>query len=647
MGDWRQRRNVKLLVANRGEIAIRILNSATELGLNTVAVFSDPADISHCRYANTSVQLAGGPLAFMKPQSLLDAALQTGANAIHPGYGFLSESSEFAKLCAAYNILFVGPSPKVIEELGDKLSARKIALDAKIPVAPGTKEPVQSPEQVRRFGDQYGYPIMLKARDGGGGRGIRMVHDPKDIESVLQRCINESPSKQVFIEKAIVGAKHIEVQILGDKQGGVVHLKERDCSVQRRFQKVIEIAPSVGISSHLRARIQESALALAKHIKYDSAGTVEFLVTPIDQKFYFLEVNPRVQVEHTITEEITGIDIVRSQILIALGETLDSLAITQNNILAVPPMVSIQARICAEDPHKDNMLSVGKITNVEFALGQGVRIDTWIHPGSVVLPHFDSLLAKVIVTAQSFPIAVEKLKRVLSMMVIEGVQTNREFILALLNDEQFLHNETQDINVLFLETRMSHLLVSSQNLKPVTTSKAQNRSVDLQPVSAPGSIQFKPGDVFNIKLSSTDKSDKATKQIHSIKINDISVNDFPDHFNSKIELATSSTNSLGNQLNMKVSRRTAAADSNLRRKAIGDAGEIACPISGMVTEVSVKIGDKIEAGQEAFVVSAMKMETVIKSQLSGRVKAVYAKVNDLVDSGDLIVEIAEMKDSKL
>jgi pyruvate carboxylase len=396
----------------------------------------------------------------------------------------------------------------------------------------------------------------------------------------------------------------------------------------------------------LRARIQESALSLAKHIKYDSAGTVEFLVTPLDQKFYFLEVNPRVQVEHTITEEITGIDIVRSQILIALGETLESLAITQKNILAVSPLVSIQARICAEDPYKENMLSVGKITNVEFALGPGIRVDTWIHPGAVVLPHFDSLLAKVIVTAQTFQIAVEKLKRVLSMMIIEGVHTNREFILALLNDEQFLHNDTQNINVLFLETRMPHLLATSQKIEPAG-NRAQNRSVDVQPVSAPGSIQFKPGDVFNIELSSTTKADKATKQIHSIKINDISTNDFPDNFNSKIELASSSASSLGNQLNLKISRRTAAADSSLRRKAVGDAGEVACPISGMITEVSVKVGDKIEAGQEAFVVSAMKMETVIKSPLNGRVKAIYAKANDLVDFGDLIVEIAETKESKL
>jgi acetyl/propionyl-CoA carboxylase alpha subunit len=236
-----RRRNIKLLVANRGEIAIRILNCARELGLETVAAYTDPADVSHTRFADSKVKLEGGALAFLKPNALLDAAVQSGATAVHPGYGFLSESSEFAALCASNNILFIGPSATSIDQVGDKLSARKIALEAKIPVAPGTKAPVQSSEEVRQFGKQYGYPIMLKARDGGGGRGIRMVHAPEDVDSVLQRCINESPSKQVFIEKAIVGAKHIEVQILGDKHGNVVHLKDRDCSVQRRFQKIIEV----------------------------------------------------------------------------------------------------------------------------------------------------------------------------------------------------------------------------------------------------------------------------------------------------------------------------------------------------------------------------------------------------------------------
>ncbi|KAI9283974.1 carbamoyl-phosphate synthase L chain, ATP binding domain-containing protein [Umbelopsis sp. AD052] len=639
-----QNHNVKLLVANRGEIAIRILNCARELGFETIAVYSDPSDMSHTRFADTKVQLQGGPLAFLKPQALLDVAKKCGATAVHPGYGFLSESAEFAKLCADNGILFVGPSVASIDQVGDKLSARQIALNAKIPVAPGTKEPVRSADEVRHFGKQYEYPIMLKARDGGGGRGIRMVHKPEDVESVLQRCINESPSKQVFVEKAIVGAKHIEIQILGDKHGSVVHLKDRDCSVQRRFQKIIEIAPSVGISPALRAKIQQSAISLAQYIQYDSAGTVEFLVTPGNEQYYFLEVNPRIQVEHTISEEITGLDIVRSQILVALGESLQGLGISQSKIDNAPPMVSIQARICAEDPQKDNMLSVGKVIDVEFPMGQGVRVDTWIHPGAVVLPHFDSLLAKVIVTAETFPVAIQKLKRALQYTVIEGFKTNKDFLLALIQDEQFLHNDTQDVTVLFLEGRIPHLLeVSRQALG--RTTKAQSSSADQSTISQPNSLQFKPGDVFNIELTSTNKS--ASKQVHSIKVQDISTNNFPDNFNSSIEVASSSANSLGSKLQLKLSRRSAAADSALRRKAIGESGEVACPISGMITEVSVKAGDKIEAGQEVFVVSAMKMETVIKASISGRVKAIYAKANELVDAGDLIVEISEQKESKL
>ncbi|KAH8554343.1 carbamoyl-phosphate synthase L chain, ATP binding domain-containing protein [Umbelopsis sp. PMI_123] len=640
-----QNGNVKLLVANRGEIAIRILNCARELGHETVAVFSDPADMSHTRFAETKVQLQGGPLSFLKPKALIDAAKQCGATAIHPGYGFLSESAEFASLCADNGILFVGPSATSIRQVGDKLSARQTALDAKIPVAPGTKEPVHSPEEVRQFAKHYGYPIMLKARDGGGGRGIRMVHKPDEVESVLQRCINESPSKQVFIEKAIIGAKHIEIQILGDKHGSVVHLKDRDCSVQRRFQKIIEIAPSVGISPSLRARIQQSALSLAQHIRYDSAGTVEFLVTPADQQYYFLEVNPRIQVEHTISDEITGIDIVRSQILVALGESLQGLGISQSRIDNVPPMVSIQARICAEDPHKENMLSVGKVIDVEFPMGQGVRVDTWIHPGAVVLPHFDSLLAKVIVTAETFPLAIQKLKRALHYTIIEGVKTNRDFLLVLLQDDQFLNNDTRDVNVLFLEARIPHLLDASRQLIGDDKRRTCNGSADQNTVAPPGSIQFKSGDVFNIELASMDKS--VPKQVHSIKMQDISSNDFPDNFNSTIEVASSSTSSLGSKLQLKLSRRSAAADSTLRRKAIGAPGEMACPVSGMITEISVKVGDKIEAGQEAFVVSAMKMETVIKASINGRVKAIYAKANELVDAGDLIIDIAEQKDSKL
>jgi pyruvate carboxylase len=397
----------------------------------------------------------------------------------------------------------------------------------------------------------------------------------------------------------------------------------------------------------MRVRIQQSAINLAQHIGYDSAGTVEFLVTPSDQQYYFLEVNPRIQVEHTISEEITGIDIVRSQILVALGDSLKSLGITQSRINSAPPRVSIQARICAEDPHKDNMLSVGKLAGVELPMGQGVRVDTWIHSDAVVLPHFDSLLAKVIVTAESFPAAIEKMKRALNNTFIHGVQTNRDFLLALIQDEQFQHNDTQDVTVLFLESRMAHVLENSKQVCSDTKMLSSERNVGTSAVAQPGSLQFKPGDVFNIDVSSLDKTGRSIKQVHSIKLQEISINDFPDNFSSTVEMASSSASGLGNRLQLKLSRRSAVADSALRRKAIGDAGEVACPISGMVTEVSVNVGDKIEAGQEVFVVSAMKMETVIKAHINGRVKAIYAKANELVDAGDLIVEIADLKESKL
>lgn len=299
----------------------------------------------------------------------------------------MSESTELAEQCKQANILFVGPSSSCIAAVGDKVSARQVAQAAGVPVIPGSEHSVTRVEQVFAFGDQHGYPLMLKARDGGGGRGIRMVHSREQVDDALQRCVNESPTKQVFVEKAVTGAKHIEVQILGDKHGNLIHLLERDCSAQRRYQKIIEVAPCPSLNVDLRQAIHEAAVRLGKYIHYDSTGTVEFLVQPEQNKFYFLEVNPRIQVEHTITEQITQVDLVQSQIRVAMGERLDTgLLLTQASIPLVPRQVAIQARVVAENPAKDNMLSVGKITAVQFPQGQGIRIDTWIKPGCVVLP---------------------------------------------------------------------------------------------------------------------------------------------------------------------------------------------------------------------------------------------------------------------
>lgn len=299
----------------------------------------------------------------------------------------MSESTELAEQCKQANILFVGPSPSCIAAVGDKVSARQVAQAAGVPVIPGSEQSVTRVEEVFTFAEQHGYPIMLKARDGGGGRGIRMVHSREQVDDALQRCVNESPTKQVFVEKAVTGAKHIEVQILGDKHGNLIHLLERDCSAQRRYQKIIEVAPCPSLNVELRQAIHAAAVRLGKHIHYDSTGTVEFLVQPQQNKFYFLEVNPRIQVEHTITEQITQVDLVQSQIRVAMGERLDTdLLLTQVSIPLIPRQVAIQARVVAENPAKDNMLSVGKITAVQFPQGQGIRIDTWIKPGCVVLP---------------------------------------------------------------------------------------------------------------------------------------------------------------------------------------------------------------------------------------------------------------------
>lgn len=299
----------------------------------------------------------------------------------------MSESTELAEQCKQANILFVGPSPSCIAAVGDKVSARQVAQAAGVPVIPGSEQSVTRVEEVFAFAEQHGYPIMLKARDGGGGRGIRMVHSREQVDDALQRCVNESPTKQVFVEKAVTGAKHIEVQILGDKHGNLIHLLERDCSAQRRYQKIIEVAPCPSLNVELRQAIHAAAVRLGKHIHYDSTGTVEFLVQPQQNKFYFLEVNPRIQVEHTITEQITQVDLVQSQIRVAMGDRLDTdLLLTQASIPLVPRQVAIQARVVAENPAKDNMLSVGKITAVQFPQGQGIRIDTWIKPGCVVLP---------------------------------------------------------------------------------------------------------------------------------------------------------------------------------------------------------------------------------------------------------------------
>ncbi|CAO3687964.1 unnamed protein product [Rhizopus stolonifer] len=583
---------VKILVANRGEIAIRVITATQELGHLTVAVYTNDQDKTHCQRATESIKISS----FLNTSEIIQAAKKVNATAIHPGYGFLSESSHLANECMKSGLIFIGPSASLIDCLGDKLSARKMAQKANLPVIPGAADSVSSIKQVIDFGRQQGYPIMLKARDGGGGRGIRIVKDEQQIEETLARCKNESTSGQVFMERVVQQAKHIEVQILGDRQGNCVHLFERDCSIQRRYQKVLEIAPS-NLSFTLRNTIHQAAIRLARYLAYDSVGTIEFLVVPERNEFYFLEVNPRIQVEHTISEQITQVDIVQAQIRIALGESILDLGLQQENIQP-NHLVSIQARVVAEDPLNNNMISVGKIGLVEFPLGAGIRIDTWIQPGSIVLPMFDSLLAKVIVTGQSYQDAISKLKLALTQVVITGVETNLGFLVSLLSSPLVQNAHTHS-----LEENMKGLV---QSIQPVS----QKASIQPTPILT-HPVQFKPGDAFDIQISQ-----KSITSLYSLQIDSISSNRFPEELAAVVH-----SSNHPEPLSIVLSKK-AGLSSTLRKANPHLPSEIASPVTGMLVETVVKRGDSVKQGQALFVMSAMNMETVVYSSQAGKVKRV-------------------------
>ncbi|WLR43659.1 pyruvate carboxylase [Bacillus carboniphilus] len=436
----------KVLVANRGEIAIRVFRACNELNLRTVAIYSKEDTGSYHRYKADEAYLVGEgkkPIdAYLDIEGIIEIAKQNNVDAIHPGYGFLSENITFAKRCEEEGIIFIGPTSEHLEMFGDKVSARYQAEKAGIPVIPGSEGPVSNIEEVKEFANNYGYPFIIKAALGGGGRGMRIVKDHNSLVDSYDRAKSEAKAAfgndQVYVEKLIEKPKHIEVQIIGDHEGQIVHLYERDCSVQRRHQKVVEIAPSVSISQTLRDEINEAAVTLMRNVNYINAGTVEFLVA--NNEFYFIEVNPRVQVEHTITEMITGIDIVQTQLLIASGFSLHS------DVVGIPKQeeiytrgYAIQSRVTTEDPLNNFMPDTGKILAYRSSGGFGVRLDTGnSFQGAVITPHYDSLLVKVSTWALTFEQAAAKMSRNLREFRIRGIKTNIPFLKNVVKHEKFL-----------------------------------------------------------------------------------------------------------------------------------------------------------------------------------------------------------------
>ncbi|WP_078414804.1 pyruvate carboxylase [Priestia abyssalis] len=447
----------KVLVANRGEIAIRIFRACTELNIRTVAIYSNEDSASFHRYKADEAYLIGKgkkPIeAYLDIEGIIELAKTHGVDAIHPGYGFLSENIEFAKRCEEEEIIFIGPKSKHLDMFGDKVKARHQAVRANIPVIPGSDGPISSQEEAERFGRDYGYPLMIKAALGGGGRGMRIVRSADELKESYERAKSEAKAAfgndEVYVEKFVENPKHIEVQILGDQDGNIVHLYERDCSIQRRHQKVVEIAPSVSLSENLRQQICEAAVQLMKNVDYRNAGTVEFLVS--GDAFYFIEVNPRVQVEHTITEMITGIDIVQSQILIADGYSLHGHEIglpTQEDIQING--YAIQSRVTTEDPLNHFMPDTGKIMAYRSGGGFGVRLDAGNgFQGAVITPYYDSLLVKVTTSASTFEKAASKMLRNLREFRIRGIKTNIPFLENVVKHEKFLNG---DYDTSFIDT---------------------------------------------------------------------------------------------------------------------------------------------------------------------------------------------------
>lgn len=438
----------KILIANRGEIALRVIRTCREMGIKTVAVYSTAdRDSLHVRFADEAVCIGPPPSrqSYLSIQNIISAAEVTGADAIHPGYGFLSENAEFSQICADYGIKFIGATAAQINGMGDKATAKATMIKAGVPVVPGSEGLLESVEQGKRLAEGIGYPVIVKATAGGGGRGMRIINKPDEFEKAWNDARMESAAAfgndGLYLEKFVEEPRHIEIQIIGDQFGKVCHLSERDCSIQRRHQKLVEETPSPIITPELRDKMGAAAIKGAQAIGYEGAGTIEFLVDK-NGDFYFMEMNTRIQVEHPITEEVTDFDLIKEQIKVAAGEPI-------LGVNYMPKLFAMECRINAEDPANGFRPSPGKITNLHFPGGHGIRIDSHVYSGYTIPPNYDSMIAKLIVSGQSREEVITRMKRALQEFVIEGIKTTIPFHIKLMDDPGF---KSGNFTTKYLET---------------------------------------------------------------------------------------------------------------------------------------------------------------------------------------------------
>jgi len=632
----------KLLIANRGEIACRIIKTAHEMGISCVAVYTEADSNSpFVRMADEAVKLSD---TYLNGKEIIDAAKHTGAQAIHPGYGFLSENAKFSRDVQKEGLIWVGPSSRVITSMGDKLKAKDIAEKAGVPTLPMTTDPKKA--------NTIGYPLLIKAAAGGGGKGMRIVEDKKDLKEAIAGAQREALTgfgdDRVFIERYVASSRHIEIQILGDSHGNVVHLGERECSIQRRHQKIIEESPSPRVDSKMRATMGEAAIKLAKKLKYESAGTVEFLVDDKTGEFWFLEVNTRLQVEHPVTEEVTGKDLVYEQLRIARGEEL---GYSQEDISWKGS--SIEARLYAEDPAKDFLPATGTLIAYENDPNIDARWDTGIEQGSVVGTDFDPMLAKVITKGKTRIDAANKLALALETMHIGGVTTNRDFLVASLRTKDFLDGKTTSDFIEKTNPQRAVILEGSMLDKALSAAalwiQGQNResATILKEIPTGWRNSRLPRQKINFRYLEKDLeiTYKANRD-GSFDINDGTVARVVKWTSFGIDIEVNNSRFF--------SKVTRDNDNIVVHGPWGDAlftilprftlpgteaqaGGLIAPMPGKVVDLKVKTGSKVKKGDTLVILEAMKMEHQVKAPEDGKITKVLIKKDDQLENGALLM----------
>ena len=568
----------KVLVANRGEIAVRIIRALREMGASSVAVYSD-ADRGalHTRLADEAYHVGPTPASesYLNVVRLIEVAKRSGAEAVHPGYGFLAESAPFARAVTEAGLVWVGPHPEAIETMGSKVESRRIMARAGVPITPGSEEPIESADSIFEFAAEHGYPVAVKASAGGGGKGLAVAHNKREAESAFERASREGEAYfgdgSVYLEKYLPSPRHVEIQILRDRHGNAVHLGERDCSIQRRHQKLVEECPSPAIDPGMREEMGQAAVHAAEAVGYDNVGTVEFLVQ--DDEFFFLEMNTRVQVEHPVTEEVTGVDIVQTGIRIAAGE---SLPFSQEDVSWRGH--AIEVRVNAEDPGRGFAPSPGVVIAYEEPGGPGVRVDSSLRGPGVVPEAYDPLFAKLIVRGADRGDALRRLRRALSEFRVEGISTTLPFHRALLEDEVFASGE---YTTGFMAERLQGMEIEASPVTGAAEAGKGSREVEVEV----------NGKLFRVRLYEE-------------------------------------TREKGVPLRRK---------GSVTQRATMGGGAVLAPMQGTIVKVLVEEGQEVEANEAVCVLEAMKMESEIRTQRAGKIKEVLVEAGNTVRSGEPLV----------